>query len=277
MPDDDKSIIRKEVAWELELAVQDVDSILEQLASLAVAIRRSGSSSRMQKADRTFDPSKHQELRNHLTLLITFESPKKIEMLRTGTCATHREPNPPTTGLDLHLDVVQTRLINANLRRRHRFLYAQTHATKLEPQAVGHESTIREEASRHAAQAMKAPETTGQNLATDPPNPAQIAHISSKARKGVLTDTTASEVVDSIRDIRPKQATPSQQARSEISTTASKIVYPTPPRIDPRPPSFRCPCCCLPLLSDIAIHPNKWRSVHAPFLSKLTAMLIKLK
>lgn len=177
MPDDDKSVIRKEVAWELELAVQDVDSILEQLASLAVAIRRSGSNSRMQKADRTFDPNKHQELRNHLTLLITFESPKKIEMLRTGTCATHREPNPPTTGLDLHLDVVQTRLINTNLRRRHRFLYAQTHATKLERQAVKHESSIREEASRHAAQAMKVPETTSQNLATDPLIPLK-QHIS---------------------------------------------------------------------------------------------------
>lgn len=220
----------------------------------------------MQKADRTFDPSKHQELRNHLTLLIAFESPKKIEMLRTRTFATHREPNPPTTGLDLPLDVVQTRLITANLRRRHRFLYAQRHAIKLERQAAEHESTIREEASRHAVQARIAPETTSQNLATGSPNPAQTAHTSSKARKGVLTDTTASEVVDSIRDIRPKQETPSQQARSEISTTASKIVYPTPPEIDPRPPSFRCPCCCLPLLSDIAIHSNKWRSVRALFL-----------
>ncbi|KAK2776658.1 hypothetical protein CKAH01_12308 [Colletotrichum kahawae] len=98
-------------------AKAEVEQIINHLARVALAIRKSGTSSRLHKADRTFDPSKHQNFRRHLELII----------LARG-CEDGRS--------DYHLDTealtaIQERLILANLRRRNRYRYAQKHADKL--------------------------------------------------------------------------------------------------------------------------------------------------
>lgn len=269
-PSEGQTSARSEAALDLELAVQDVDSVLEQLASLAVAIRRSGSTTRMQKADRTFDPSKHPELQRHLTLFIAFQSPSQIEQLRVA-----RRSQSPTSGPAFHLDTVQERLITANLRRRHRFLYAQRHASKLERHTQEYESSLRNATKLHANQVAEASELEAEDNVTSKTTQTGIEFPT--IPKGVLTNTTASEVVTPIRYSIPRRTAPSQQARTEISTTASKLVYPTGPEIKPSASTFQCPCCCMPLLSDVAIQSNKWRSVHA-FVSSMhfLAVLTKL-
>lgn len=93
--------------------MSDVEQILQQLAQLAVAIRKSGTSSRLQKADRFFDPERFEGFRKHLELVLHArggELGRRFEDYQT-----HAE----------QLTEAQRRLTDANLRRRNRFLYAQ--------------------------------------------------------------------------------------------------------------------------------------------------------
>lgn len=54
----------------LEDPLLDVDSALESLVNLSLAIRRTGRRSRLHKADRLFKPEEHAELRKHLEAII---------------------------------------------------------------------------------------------------------------------------------------------------------------------------------------------------------------
>ncbi|KAJ6256672.1 hypothetical protein Dda_8537 [Drechslerella dactyloides] len=91
-------------------ARKDVEETLNQIIRLTVAIRKAGSDSHLKRADRSFDKQnpKIQELRSLLELVI---HPRGIK--------------------EEGLNEIQTRLIEANLRRRHRFTYAKVHSQKL--------------------------------------------------------------------------------------------------------------------------------------------------
>ncbi|KAG5659084.1 hypothetical protein KAF25_000286 [Fusarium avenaceum] len=102
----------------LEAAKAEVEQIIDHLIRLGVAIRKSGTSSRSQKADRYFKDSDHQDFLRYLTVIV----------LGRGT-----EDGREQFEIDpKSLSPVQERLVMANLRRRNRFLYAQRHARKLE-------------------------------------------------------------------------------------------------------------------------------------------------
>ncbi|KAH7175220.1 hypothetical protein EDB81DRAFT_635356, partial [Dactylonectria macrodidyma] len=91
-------------------AVHRVDSTIENLALIGVAIRRTGRASRRRRADARFDLAEYHELRRHLECIIP---------LRSSKSGLKDELNLSS------LTVVQKRLIKANLRRRHRFVIAQ--------------------------------------------------------------------------------------------------------------------------------------------------------
>ncbi|KAM3440296.1 hypothetical protein MY4824_002285 [Beauveria thailandica] len=100
----------------LEDSKSDVEAIMEQLVRISTAIRRSGVQTRLERADNTFSPDRHGELTNHLVALI-----------RTGNLTREKKQGPPNTWLDSAapaLTEIQERLIEVNLKRRHRFLYA---------------------------------------------------------------------------------------------------------------------------------------------------------
>ena len=115
-------------------ATKSTEAILDQLAQLAVAIRRSGTTSRLQKADRSFYPDDHsdlQNLREHLNLILLTRS-SNIEDRRKECRNTLGEDRSVNFGVDAtHLNSVQKRLVDANLRRRNRFIHAQGHADLL--------------------------------------------------------------------------------------------------------------------------------------------------
>ncbi|KAJ6260675.1 hypothetical protein Dda_4902 [Drechslerella dactyloides] len=88
-----------------------IDAAIENLALIGVAIRRTGKASRIQKADQMFDREMHHELRQHLECIV---------LLRPSADG-HK-------ALDIsELSAIQKRLIDANLRRRNRFLRAHQH------------------------------------------------------------------------------------------------------------------------------------------------------
>ncbi|KAF5256062.1 hypothetical protein FOXYS1_13484 [Fusarium oxysporum] len=91
-----------------EDALQDIDSALESLVSLSLAIRKTGRRSRLHKADRLFKPEEHAELRKHLEAII---------VLRPG-------PGPCD---------------GTNLKRRNRFIQAHLHSLGLKKRSVGFE------------------------------------------------------------------------------------------------------------------------------------------
>ncbi|KAK4118023.1 hypothetical protein N657DRAFT_558118, partial [Parathielavia appendiculata] len=91
--------------------VRNIDSAIRNLALIGVAIRRTGKASRSRRADRTFNPEKYHEFRKHLECVI---------LLRPTEDGRHPDELDPSK-----LSGLQRRLIDANLRRRHRFLLAQ--------------------------------------------------------------------------------------------------------------------------------------------------------
>lgn len=234
---------------DLRIATSDVDSIIEQLGGLAIAIRRSGSSSAILKADRTFHPNMHQELHHHLTLLIVLEQ-VKCRLRSSSPIGDHLQ-----ISIETPLSSVQKRLIDANLRRRHRFVYAQNHALKLERQDAGHEFSIYDSSDSD----VKTNDIIG--IAIEGQRRPSSKQAASRLNKDTVTITTASAVAVPIENLMPAKLTPSQRAKTEISTTGSKIVYPAPPEVEMASALFRCPCCCLPQPSEIArpLRRNRWR------------------
>ncbi|KAI9367894.1 hypothetical protein BJX61DRAFT_547065 [Aspergillus egyptiacus] len=109
----------------------DVEDSLNQLTRLTLAIRKAGTKSRLLKADASFDPDSPQicALRRHLELLLLV-SPNTSKT----SASSSQQLNPA------RLSPVQRRLIEANLLRRNRFLYAQRHVQKM--------SSIRKQAKR---------------------------------------------------------------------------------------------------------------------------------
>ncbi|CZR61670.1 uncharacterized protein PAC_11567 [Phialocephala subalpina] len=106
-------------------AIANIDATVDSLAFIGVQIRRSGRKSRLRKADDSFDETrdKYRKLRAHLACVITSKPT--------------REGRPKDEGKEIHsvdyfanlkLPPIQERLVEANLRRRHRFMEAQRHS-----------------------------------------------------------------------------------------------------------------------------------------------------
>src|SRR6202043_3866350 len=84
-------------------------------------IRRSGTRSRLQKADRMLRLEDHQDFCAHLIAVMLSQGPSSAEYTFS------LEKIDPSK-----LSTVQLRLINCNLKRRNRFLYAQEHSKGLD-------------------------------------------------------------------------------------------------------------------------------------------------
>ncbi|GAT22687.1 hypothetical protein RIB2604_01601020 [Aspergillus luchuensis] len=109
-----------------------------QLSRITTSIRKAGINARIQKADASYDPGHPQveALKNHLQLLLLLPSrPRDIGTLQAET-SSHgvllvSSIDGTIVSEPRSLTVIQQRLIEANLKRRNRFLYAQRHAIKL--------------------------------------------------------------------------------------------------------------------------------------------------
>ncbi|KID65937.1 hypothetical protein MAN_05596, partial [Metarhizium hybridum] len=110
-------------------AKSEADELLRQLRELTVAMKKSKPNPRLQKADTTFQPTEHGELRDYLARIVLAQG---FEKGQQRCDVGHKSLTP-----------VQDRLIMANLRRRHRFLFAQRDAGNFEsgPQNTGRKST----------------------------------------------------------------------------------------------------------------------------------------
>ena len=213
--------------------MQNIEMMLDQLARIAVAVRRSGKRSRWQKADQRIKSEEHEDLQNHLITVLLARPEFSKEQI---------EPSK--------LSKVQQRLIYCNLKRRNRFLYAQQHSKWLDPDAAGRPSQ---------AQAI---ETIGTRPPTDeeaakekqkkPSSEAADARINPTIRTGA----GASAVSDSLA--LPRALIPAPAASTVMSSTVIDIKYPSPPKIKEGARVFTCPCCCQTLPVTLS-EENRWK------------------
>jgi hypothetical protein len=208
------------------------DVTLDRLLRVSVAIRKSGAQHRLARADRSFDRLEHYDLYSHLCLVL---------FARKDTTKQR-------------LDHIQARLLEANLRRRHRFLYAQRHAKHLAgmPQTTpppGIFSRLLPRAIHlvvgviilHATSWLRIAYLLFSHSFSGTAEP----HLSDiKLRLGhAQEEGTVATRVTNLRGLK-KVHTPSEGALSSMSITASRVEWPNPPKIREDAIAFRCPCCC---------------------------------
>jgi hypothetical protein len=215
-------------------AIRNVDLILDQLARIAITIRRSGTRSRLQKADRTLKLEDHQTLRDHLIAVVLSMGPLSPEYTFLP------EQIDPSK-----LSDVQLRLIDCNLKRRNRFLYAQEHSKGLD--AISSTRIPSVETITPKIESQTPPQHTvskptpsiSKSVATDLASTKPLEHFHNPS---VMTGTSASGMSDLL--LLPQNPVPSQAATTQLSTTVTKLDYPYPPEMKVGALIFRCPCCC---------------------------------
>ncbi|KAH8885490.1 hypothetical protein GQ53DRAFT_785517 [Thozetella sp. PMI_491] len=193
-------------------AIHHVDSAIENLVMIGVAVRRTGKASRRRRAEMLFDPAEYEELRRHLECII---------LLR-----------PSEAGVQSQLDsssltAIQKRLIDGNLRRRHRFVVAQKHSRQLR-EAEG-KGTIRPRPGRKE----RAP-------------PTKAGFTAASTAEGSLL-------------YAPGRRFTTGESRTQITALAADAEFPMPPRNPSGRLIGKCPCCCQSLPVEETMNPNKWR------------------
>lgn len=202
-------------------AIQNLDSAIQNLALIGVAIRRTGKASRNRKADQTFNPDNYQELKMHLECIILLR-PTEEALFHQA------ESGEYVAKLDnSKLSAIQKRLIEANLRRRHKFLVAQKRSsiqkrakTHFSSSAIpssldipSHEDPLADKQNAEAADNQDpAPYLTAKGQETTAPTISAFS-LASTAEGTLKYDSTS------------KKYTPSA-AKTQITFIASDVEFP---------------------------------------------------
>ncbi|KAK5449518.1 Calmodulin-dependent protein kinase cmk2 [Exophiala xenobiotica] len=257
-------------------AIEDVESVLDQLIRVGFAIRKFGTNARLQKADASFNPDDYDNFRQHLSLMLLVDQAFRlfanvtddktkdanlrsfIQTLvlnvdalddRQRSSINHSGPNPHL--LSLQVSKEQKNLIHANLRRRHRFVSARRHGKKLAYRTV-----------------PQAPETDSERPEVQPARPSgtvrsgNTAAPEGNALKHARNLASMAATSVSAGTVRFNQESlqiprPAPQTATVISTTVQKLEYPRPPPVIGLM-GFTCPCCLQTLPAALAER-NRWR------------------
>jgi len=237
--------------------------MINQLVRISIAIHRSGVRARLGKADQTFNANRHCELRDHLYILIHASTLSHDDRIAGKDCVAIKPDS---------LTGIQIRLIEANLRRRHRFLYAQRHSRH---QRMNHPSEIRERKHHQQQQTeVQSVFTTSVDLTGPDPKssggekPRRHTVHSKPKDKCPSTTETASSLTAFDGPIKIPMG--EQLSTTAPSSTCEKIIYPRA-RTVPGQDLFTCPCCCQSLPVHISSG-SRWR-----YVNRLSAQTIYLQ
>ncbi|KAL7930204.1 hypothetical protein V8C35DRAFT_324624 [Trichoderma chlorosporum] len=234
-----------------------IELMLDQLVRIAVAVRRSGRRSRLQKADQRFKPEDHNDLETHLVTILLARpdsSGGPFNSFELNNPSNLKEQTDPA-----RLSEIQQRLVRCNLKRRNRFLYAQRHAEKLNSGILQTKSHIQ------PIEATEAPLVASEGsvrVISDPlpikeklPNREENAPVNPTIRTG----TSASAVSNVLVLQQMHKSAPA--ASTVMSTTVGEDLL-----------IFKCPCCCQ-ALPKIFLEDQKWKKHLAHDLSPYTCIL----
>lgn len=232
-----------------------INSSLDSLALIGVAIRLTGRKSRLQKYDGRFDLSKFNELRRFLEILCSRHS---VDLTGTDPDLSNvtakdricRSQSPVLTA-------AQERLIEANLRRRNRFMQSYNHSKGLQSwQSLLAYRTEENTNDESHAQKMKPSE----NKATGKMHAGKM----SKGRvPGALSipDTLASAPEGSVylgTNLKQNPAAP-RRAATVLTSLTGAATYPKPPRITEDMKLFKCPGCFQAFPIEISQSKERWK------------------
>ena len=262
-------------------AIENADLVLNDLARVAGLIRQTPRST---TADNTFKPEakEHEELRYHLSLLVACQA-SEVECRRRKYWK-GKDPSVVETNSgkeedhlahveeetidflcnDVNLTEVQLRLVEANLRRSHRFAYSRKHASESEGLSHQPEVFANRDVRRETKSGTDEPFTNKSmlsDLMTD--GSGKGNRLRNRHEAGTFTETVESDVdTETIKDTLEFTAR-SEQAVTDISTTGLSIRYPKPPHKEGAT-LFTCPCCCVSL-PIIFSQPRRWRYFRLSF------------
>ncbi|KAK4944599.1 general negative regulator of transcription subunit 5 [Elasticomyces elasticus] len=222
-------------------AMSSVDSTLLQLNNLSVAVRRTGNQLRLEKADSRFDRSEHSSLEAFLRVWISAHT-------NSDPLKAIKEPD--------QLSPIQERLIEVNLRRRNRFLYAQRHSNKMDIKRAALRT------QEHTALALRVAGSVLPNYhhAASEVFPGRLKPPQAQATLpdqtlNVLGETSTATRLEATTEILKEKILPQD---TQVTSTAAQVRYPDPPKLDPHVQFFKCPCCCQ-TLSRALSRGNLWR------------------
>lgn len=222
-------------------ARRGVDSTLDQLNNLSIAVRRTGNQLRLRKADARFDRSEHANLEAFLRVWVLAHT--TMDALNVMQDADRLTP-------------IQKRLIEVNLRRRNRFLYAQQHSKKMAYKIVAREpQKTMELAPASTSSALPKYEDENPKLPSWTPKRAEAQEKHLAETWVILADNSTATRFGATTDIFKERLLPQN---SQITTTAARVSYPDPPKLDPDTQFFKCPCCCQ-TPSRTLVRGNLWR------------------
>lgn len=225
-------------------AVQGINSAIENLALIGVAIRCTGKASRRRRVDMRFEPDKYWELRQHLECIILLRPsksglPEKLETTR--------------------LSDVQERLIYANLMRRHRFVIAQRRSQKTNSHSDEDEMSLSHQAGQDEAPQAPAPPADSKTSE----NVSKVKQTHNQKRKGRAAKTIAGLTEASTAEGTLQYGTNRKYvagaARTQITAIAAETDFPKPPKIAEGRHIIKCPCCCQAFPVEEMTKPDKWR------------------
>lgn len=222
-------------------ALQHIDATIENLAVIGVAIRRTGKASRRRKADQRFDPSEHTELRRHLEAIVLMRPSK--DGLRTQLPADQ-------------LTVVQRRLVDANLKRRHRFVLAQKRSKSSSSQPAPPPSQPVEELAEDTVdKPLSAVPTAGRKGRT-------LQRERIIPTKGTLPEAASqshASTAEGSLQYQPRRKFIPEVAKTQITALAADAEFPRPPRLSNGRLVGKCPCCCQSIHRDDFVNPTRWK------------------
>ncbi|PIA90941.1 Serine/threonine-protein phosphatase 6 regulatory ankyrin repeat subunit A [Cercospora beticola] len=235
---------------------QDAETLLRRLIDFANLVRSAGVSSRTMKADLTFDLRFHQDLEKYLAFALRLQNLQTPGRNTEGSLRTNAALSITSVETsDIRPD--QSVLILANLRRRHRFVYARKRADMLAAPDRGNPILVTTQ--RITAQEPTHPK---EELAEIPPTTNSLS-MPSNLVKGIPSQSSASAIttlnLDSLQTLTNDQEHTGLYAPSvsQFSVSQDKLAYPKAPRIS-REHAFKCPCCCQVLPKRMGANDRNW-------------------
>lgn len=240
----------------LDKQMKAIELMLDQLARIALAVRRSGRRSRLQKADQQFKPEDHNDLQTHLVTILLAQpesSGGPFQSFDQKNPSLLKEQTDPA-----RLSEIQQRLVRCNLKRRNRFLYAQRHAEKLGSGILQNQHHIQPieatETPPDASKELVEVPVTSEPLPIKEKQPDRKENV--PANPTIRTGTSASAVSDALALQQMHKAAPAPS--TVMSKTVLSLKYPHPPKVGDDVLIFKCPCCCQ-ALPRIFSEGQKWK------------------
>ncbi|KAH7205726.1 hypothetical protein BKA60DRAFT_151878 [Fusarium oxysporum] len=229
----------------LEESLLDIDSALESLVALSLAIRKTGRRSRLHKADRLFKLEEHAELKKHLEAMV---------LLRPG-------PGPCYEDDEFRnkmnsLTPLQSYLVTANLKRRNRFIQAHLHSLGLKKRTIGFELPPHGTVEQATASAPGSKNRMGEITM---PISAPATLPQNRMLPAPMSVTSASVPESKLEYKEPVAKRTESTSITFVTHITASARYPRPRVSDNEQKVVQCPCCCQTLPVSEAKNNNRWR------------------